>query len=493
MNYFLLTIVLFFTSVSLSSQNIVAKIINENTKDPIAYVAIKVDDFHGVISNEEGFFTLNVENLDTVTISCLGYKSKILNIDDIRAHNNIISLEEAINELDEVFISNKKPNVDSIMTRVRRKLDDNYDFNLNTYSVFFRETTYLDFKNLEFHVEKASVLKKRDIEKANTSLDSLSNAIMENKTLNFLDFKGKLLSKDYANSKLAVSNATKLIDRKNDFSIDDVQERAQKLVYKYLDTTKTYKLKSGLFKIEDSMSLKSDKNEKSIEKNEYQIDELNSKSRALLSNAEFYDNSFLTMLLDSDLYEYTLEKTTYYNRDLIYIISYKPRKSKGKYTGSLYITDNEYAITKVDYQFAKNRHGEKLNLRLILGIKYVENINNGTLIYEKDSINKYQPKYLKQDEGRYFYVSRDFTLIENTRAKNKVSFSFKIEGDIRNKEELLIIKHNKITLEDYNNLKVEKVVPYQLLNKFDATIWENEETIEPLEEMKQFNKSVEKH
>ena len=47
-----------------------------------------------------------------------------------------------------------------------------------------------------------------------------------------------------------------------DFSIDDVQERAQKLVYKYLDTTTTYKLKSGLFKIEDSMSLKSDENEK---------------------------------------------------------------------------------------------------------------------------------------------------------------------------------------------------------------------------------------
>ena len=475
------------------SQNIVGKIIDENSKGPIAYAAIKVDDFHGAFSNEEGFFKLNIDDLDTVTVSCLGYKTKILKIDDILDNNYIISLEEAINQLDEVFISNKKPNVDSIMARVRRNLNKNYDFYLNQYTVFFRETTYLDFANLEFVVEKASHINKKDLQKANTSLDSLSRAIMDNKTLNFLDFKGKLLAKDNKNSKLEISRATKLIDRKNDFTIEDVQERAQNLVYKYLDTTKTYKVKTGLFKIEDSMSLKSDKNNKPIEKNEYQIDDLNSKSRSLLNHAEFYDNSFLTNILNQDLYEYSLVNTTSFNGDLIYTINYIPRRSKAKYSGRLYVTDFDYAITKLDYQFAKNRHGEKFNLKLILGVKYVENLNNGTLIYEKDSNHKYQPKYLKQDEGRYFYVSRDFKLIENSWAKNKTSFSFKIEGDIRNKEEMLFINNEKIALGDYENFKQDKVVPYQLLNKFDATIWQNEETIEPLVEMKQFNKSVGEH
>ncbi|HKK11610.1 MAG TPA: hypothetical protein VJ945_02185, partial [Flavobacteriaceae bacterium] len=452
---------------------------------------IKIDDFHGVISNEEGFFTLNTENLNTVTISCLGYETKTLNIDDIKANNNILSLKEAVNQLDEVFITNKNPNIDSIMARARRNLNRNYDFSLNSYSVFFRETTYLDFENLEFHVEKASDLKKKDLEKANKSLDSLSYAIMDNKTLNFLDFKGSLLSKDNSSTKLAVAKATKLIDRKKDFTIDDVQERAQKLVYKYLDTTKTYKVKSGLFKIEDSMSLKNGKNEKQIEKNEYQIDNLNSKSRTLLNYSEFYNNSFLVKILDPNFYEYKLDNTTAYNGNLIYTISYKPRRSRAKYTGKLYITDDDYAISKADYHFARNRHGEKFNLKLILGIKYVENLNSGTLIYEKDRNNKYQPKYLKRDEGRYFYVSRDIKLIENSRARNKVRFSFKIEGDIRNKEELLFTSNEKIALDDYENFKEDKVVPYQLLSKFDATIWQNEETIEPLEEMKKFNTSVE--
>lgn len=490
MKYSILIIIIFLNSTALLSQNIVAKVIDENSKAPISYAAIKVDEFHGSISNEEGFFTFNTENVDVVTISCLGYKTKTLSINDIKVNNNIISLEEAINELDAVFISNKLPNIDSIMSRVRQHLNDNYDFRLNSYSIFYRETTYLDFKNLDFNIEKASDLKKRDLEMANSSLDSLSSAIMDNKTLNFLDFKGKLISKDNTSSKLSVIKATKLIDRKNDFTIDDVQERAQKLVYKYLDTTKTYKLKTGLFKIEDSMSLKSDENEKQIEKNEYQIEDLNSKSRSLLNYAEIYDKSFMVNILNADLYEYSLVNTTSYNGELIYTVNYKPRRSKANYTGKLYITDDDYAISKLDFQYAKNRHGEKLNLRLILGIKFIENLHQGTLIFEKNSNNRYQPKYLKQDEGKYFYVSRDFKLIKNSRSKSKVSFSFKIEGDIRNKEELLFINSEKITLNVYDNFKQEKVVPYQLLNKFDATIWQNEETIEPLEEMKLFDRSI---
>ena len=195
-------------------------------------------------------------------------------------------------------------------------------------------------------------------------------------------------------------------------------------------------------------------------------------------------------ILNADLYEYSLVNTTSYNGELIYTVNYKPRRSKANYTGKLYITDDDYAISKLDFQYAKNRHGEKLNLRLILGIKFIENLHQGTLIFEKNSNNRYQPKYLKQDEGKYFYVSRDFKLIKNSRSKSKVSFSFKIEGDIRNKEELLFIKNEKITLNAYDNFKQEKVVPYQLLNKFDATIWQNEETIEPLEEMKLFDRSI---
>ena len=154
--------------------------------------------------------------------------------------------------------------------------------------------------------------------------------------------------------------------------------------------------------------------------------------------------------------------------------------------GQLFISDDTYAITRVDYKYYKNRHGAKVNLKLILGVKYIENLNTGTLLFEKDSSNRYHPKYLKRTTGSYFYVKRDVKFIENSKARNKVSFSFKIEGDNRNKEELLITANSKLSLKNFEDFKQEKVVPYKQLSRFEKTFWDNEQIIEPSSQMKSF-------
>ena len=209
-----------------------------------------------------------------------------------------------------------------------------------------------------------------------------------------------------------------------------------------------------------------------------------------LKRSEFYDGSMLSKLLDPDLYDYSLQDVSNFNDELIYVINYKPRRSRSKYTGRLYITDDSYAITKVDFQFAEGKRGEKLNLKLIFGVKYVENVRKGTVIFQKDSLNNYYPQYIKYEEGRYFYVSRPLKFIENSPAKNKTSFDFTIESNVITKQELLLISNTKISSNAFNQITEAKKVPYTRLNKYDANIWQNEETIEPLEEMKRFNKTV---
>jgi hypothetical protein len=484
MKYLFLTIFLFLNSTLIISQNIQVKVIDENTKYPIPYAAIKIDDFNGVISNEEGFFTLNPDKLDFITVSCLGYKSKDFSIDDIKKNNNIISLDEAINELNTVYISNKRPNVDSIIARTKQRLTENYGANLFKYELFSRQTAYIDFKDLNFEVEKASHFKKKNLELANRSLDSLARAIMNSKTIHFKDFKADLFMND--STKMVVHKATELLDQKNSLSFDDVQKKGQNVMLKYLDTTLTYKLKTGLFKIEDSLSLKDD-SAKNKEKNEYEIDNLRSETNSVLKRSQFGENSILTNILDNSLYEYKLENISNFNNELLYVISYKPKKSRSKYTGKLYITDENYAITKVDFEYADGKRGEKFNLKLILGVKYIENMMKGTIIYQKNLENKYQPQYIKYEEGRYFYVSRPLKFIENSLQKNKTSFDFTIEGNILTKEELLVTSSTKISAEQYQNLMEEKTIPYIKLSKYDPTIWGQERTLEPLEEMKQFN------
>ena len=221
-------------------------------------------------------------------------------------------------------------------------------------------------------------------------------------------------------------------------------------------------------------------------KNEYQIKDLNEHTNKLLKRSQFYENSMLSKILDADLYEYRFIDVSYFNNELIYIINYKPKRSKSKYTGKLFITDDTYAISKVDFEFAEGKRGEKFNLKLILGVKYVENIRKGTVIYQKDTLNKYQPQYIKYEEGRYFYVSRPLKFIENSPEKNKTSFDFTIEGNIISKQELLLTSSTKINLDLFNKLVEEKTVPYIKLNKYDASIWGQDKTLEPLREMKEF-------
>ncbi|MBP0903637.1 carboxypeptidase-like regulatory domain-containing protein [Mariniflexile gromovii] len=490
MKHPLLTLSFFLSFTCSFSQNITAKIMDAKTKAPIPYANIKTGAYSGVISNDEGFFSLNSENPDTtvLNISCLGYKSETLTIKDLKANNYVIKLHEAFNQLDEIYISNKRPNADDIIAKVREKINDNYDFTLNKYNIFYRATDYANFKNLDFEIDKASHVSTKNTNKVNYSLDSLSKNIIASKIISFSDFKGEFSQLDKDSSKLAVAKATKLLDHKKDFSVERIQEKTQELVLKYLDTTKTYKLKSGIFKIEDSLSLV-DKKFKEFKKNEHKISALKTNTKALIKGSQFYDGSLLYTILNPDLYNYTLEDITYYNDDLTYIIHYQPRKSKAKYAGKIIINSENYAVTKLDYSYYKSNHGSKFNMKLLLGIKYVENLRTGTILYQKNSENKYHPKYITQTLGSYFYVSRSLKFIENSRAKNKIGINFKIEGDNRNKQELLVTTNSKLSLNDFNLIKEVKTVPVQILKKFESSTWGNDEILEPLEEMKKFNGS----
>jgi len=472
------------------SQNITAKIIDKNSKNPIAFATIKTGEFSGVISNEEGYFTIH-EKLklnDAISISCLGYETKIVRIQDISSMGFVITLKESVNILNTVYVSNKKPNADDIISKVRKHLDKNYESKFYKYSIFSRETAYISFEKLEFKIEKASHVNKKNRVSVNNSLDSLSEAIIYSKTIHFKDFKGDLLKGDSTKTKLMVDKAAELIDQKNTLSIESVQHKTQNIILKYLDTTLTYKLKTGLFKIDDSLSLK-DSEHSDKQKDEYEVNDLKQGANTLLNRSEFYENALLSKILDSNLYEYTFQDITYFNDGLIYIINYKPRRSKSKYTGTLYITDETFAITKVDFEFAEGKRGNKLNLKFLLGVKYIENIRKGSVIYQKNIQNKYQPQYIKFEEGRYFYVSRPLKFIENSPERNKTSFDFTIEGNIMTKQELLVTSNTKITIDQFKKQAEEKTVPFIKLNKYDASVWDAEQTLEPLQEMKQFNKT----
>ncbi len=482
-------IIVFLTFNFSFAQEFNAQIIDAVNHNPIAYATIQVKDDKGVISNQEGHFSIDFMYNDQTQLkfSCLGYENKIVNIKTIKSNNYIVKLDEAVNTLNEVFINSKKPTAEGIIKKVTERLDSNYVSGFSKHKIFHRSANYSKFNTLKFEIDKASSFKKKENVSANKSLDSITSVFKKNSTKYFSDFLGNIVTNDSNTSKIKVLKATELLDESRGTSFESIQKKAKQIILKYLDENKYYKIKSGLFTIEDSLNIKKEiEDEKNREKT-FDTKHYNVLANTLLKKAKFYKNSFLSKILDSRLYNYTLDDITYYDGELIYIISYYPNKAKAKYTGKLYITDEDYAVLKIDYQFFDEKKGSGMNLKWLLGVKFKQNVNTGLVSYKKNTItNIYEPNYISETKGAYFYINRPLKFIEQSGSKSKVKFEFIIEGKTTNTTELLCLTSQLIATETYKTFKETKKTPYIKLKQYDPEIWKDEITIEPLNEMKKF-------
>lgn len=93
---------------------------NENNKIEFAKIGIKGKDI-GTISDANGYFTIyipEVNSLDSLTVSCIGYKDLKIKIADVLGNKiDKFVLEEKVNELSEVIIVSKKNEEISIGTK----------------------------------------------------------------------------------------------------------------------------------------------------------------------------------------------------------------------------------------------------------------------------------------------------------------------------------------------------------------------------------------
>ena len=338
------------------------------------------------------------------------------------------------------------------------------------------------------NIEKSSGFNKKQLESSNKQFDELTNSIVNNPpTQMFTDVLSDIYLKSDYKGKMEVKQATKLLDLKNNLTLETIQSKVSAIVLQHLDTTKTYKVKTGWFKVEDSLSFKKSKEiEKDSANNNFESvksDNINTIKEHLFDSA-----SVLDFVLDTNSYNYQLINVTTIDDQLVYIIDFNPRKSKAKFQGTLYINDEDYAILKLDYSYAEGKIGEKLNLKLLLGVKYIEKVNKGTVIYKRNSESKnYYPYYINHESGRYVYAHRPFKFIENSNIiKNKVAFDMILEGTIVQKQELMSLDYKPFDSTLFNEITEAKKVDYIELKQYDPSIWQDYTIMEPLEELKKF-------
>ena len=493
-----LVIFVFFTICNLNlvcySQNISIKIIDENTKLGIEYVSILLDNEENLITNSEGIFTI-IESKNkpttTIAISHLGYGSLKFFLKDVK--NNIVVIKPIIFNLETVEISSKKLDVKSIMNSVKSNLKENYtvinDVNAKKDVYFLRETNHLNPSILDFNITNSSDFSKQSLKAVNNQLSSLSTKLIKYPAKEFKDYLvanytlNKKAEKKYI-SKFEVIKATKLKNTDDSFSIDDLQKTAKNIFLTHLDTTKFYRVKSGLFGSRDTISI-NDNYKKKKKINPKLLD-----ARFKVNNLIYkynLNNKKFDFIHEIEKYEYKLVESKYLNEnEFVYIIEFKPKKNSAIYSGKMYVSDTDYSVLKLEYKLAEGKKGSGINLKFLLGVKSLETMSVNTIIFKKNSLGKaYIPHYISQEEGEYIYLNRPLKFIEITNSeKDILALDIKIEVNTYNKIEFLNVSHIETSESVIDNI-IEKDFKFTTINKYDSNLWKNYITLEPSQEMKQ--------
>src|SRR5574344_2047647 len=125
-NSLLIVCILLIPLLSFSQQNsFQGRVINDKTKEPIAFANIAVQNQPlGTIADDRGFFSIsNIRADNTIVFSCVGYKSKKFSFEEL-SNTKIIRLIPCARTLSEVTITGM--NEKAIIKKALKRIKDNY-------------------------------------------------------------------------------------------------------------------------------------------------------------------------------------------------------------------------------------------------------------------------------------------------------------------------------------------------------------------------------
>jgi hypothetical protein len=370
------------------------------------------------------------------------------------------------------------------MQRVIENKSKNYGNDLMHFNTFSRTGISNTPKDFELKLKKADFVDKNATRIFNNEIQGFSRQIKNKTTSMYFDNYAEVYTHG---SKLKVNEqkSTQLINREENTSLESLQEKVFRLLGDKIKTESTFKVKSGILPLDDEF--KFEKTENLFSKKDTTDTNIRNNIKNLLSSADLSKNNEFEFLSNLDNYTYTLEDVTGYQDEVVYVLHFKPKRRKASYQGTLYVSADTYAVVKMNYQLAEKRVAEKANYKFLLGIKYVQDVNSGIVIYQKTG-DKYFPKYIQNQTNNYIYFGRSFSFKENAPRKNRMDLKldFTIETNVASRQELLIVDSHPITEAEYTAAAKSKKAEVEVIQKYDPALWENYNIIAPNEAIRSF-------
>jgi len=490
-----LFLVLVFTSVAQPVNNqkreIHGSVVDSATHAPLLYTSIYVANHNkGVISNENGLFSLDVSgmsNTDTICFHYIGYKTICFPV-GLLDTNAVIYLPEDIYDLNETLVFGNAPDARWIVKKVTENKEMNYQPATRVGQTFIRYRNITDFKTFRL-IYKGSTIPDLGEEELKLLEDKIPKY-----TTSYTDFLGKIYrTKNKEDSVRLKVDPVRTVELKEK-EIDELRqfETLFETLVSETGEDEYWKVKTGV------LSEKIDKPEPdtvprkdTLNENKRKLEYFSKGIEGRLSYSGLDDRNRWEFLYQTGRYEYSLLGGTTVNGEDVYIIDFTPKNS-GLYLGRLYISVETYALIRADYEYAAGKIGRDIHL---LGIGYTENQFDGSISFEKKNGN-YVLKYFSTRTGTTGSINRDVEISKKrSRAlfdKELMDFDIGLEivVEMENSAEYLVLDDREISETEYRNFTQPEFMDIIYVDQFDDNLWNGYSIIEPTRRMKEYKKQA---
>ena len=466
----------------LRSQNLTAKVVDAKTGAPIPFATVVTGERSGLITNEEGVFTITERQLarikDSILISSMGYEKASL---WQPKGDTIISLAPKTFELAQVFLNANPLSPEEVIEKVKENLLTNYTITPSKKKIFFRQSDLNIMNKVDFGFKKSS------IEELNKELFDEIAASIPRKSSYYKEAVGDFYG-DYDSHKLHIDKAAELYDKNKDVSIDGLSDRLERIFKENVKPDSYFKIRSGLIGTKVEMDSISNENEEESaivkaemdkpENSSFQPD-LKGRISELFEQLFFNEDAELDILEKSNRYRFTQKNYTFIDDAAVYIINFEPKGSKD-FKGVLYVNAQDFAIMRLEFENVR-----PLKKFGMLGISYSRSLFRGKMLFAREASGGYGVSYMELEDGSTFGVDRPLNVIEKNkhvkgrRKQNELALQLDIGTTNISKYEFVVFSSENISDAAFEQASENPEVKASYLSKYDPSFWKEYTIMEP--------------
>ena len=474
-------IIIFFSlySLKISSQSLKIKIIDSISGQAVPYSNVYFSNNNGLISDEGGSFELiksQLSDKDSMHISMLGYKKSSFLIKDF--NDTLIKLVQSPIKLSDVILTNKKLSSEEIISKVVENIDKNYEKQFTENKIYLSRKSNTNTERFIINKFKSTVpeINKSLIDSLLANLAKENNSGLETLAYYYRSFD------DEVKKKIKIIKSRETYNKEGEV-LESINKKMEEAFKNELKPDSYYKIKSGIFggdleldgleKVDstNTESIKKFQEKEVKEKDDFANNQIRTINR--LYNFLFFEKeSALNFILKPSKYIFSEPKIDILGNDLVYKMEANP-KGRGKYSGTLYINPDDFAIVRIDFKNIKTVYNIKL-----LGVFVNIYQRDGKMILSKYENEKYALSYAKINFGQRVGFDRPIKLIEKNknvkgrRKQNEISFRMDLIFDEKSSTELQIFESKKITKTEFDKIEGKNDVMPEYSEEFTTNFWE---------------------